>query len=95
MIGVIDLVKSLWNLGMDEFSETEGSVGKHVSNDGWEINTERCLIHHQSGFRAEFRDSAIYSILNFPYEATIHDIRNWVKQAEYQLVRLGLEKSSG
>jgi hypothetical protein len=95
MIGVIDFVKSLWNLGMDEYSETEGAAGKRLNKDGWEINTDRCLIHHQSGFRAEFKDSAIYSILNFPYEATIHDIRNWVKQAEYQLVRLGSDESSG
>jgi hypothetical protein len=94
MISVLDLVKNLWNLGMDEFTETEGSAGKHVSKDGWEINTNKCLIHHHSGFRAEFRDSAIYSILNFPYEANIHDIRNWVKQAEYQLARLGFGESS-
>ena len=60
-----------------------------IDESGWEINADKCLIAHQSGFRAEYRDTAIYCILNFPYEATIHDIRNWVRQAEHLLMRLG------
>jgi hypothetical protein len=53
-----------------------------VDEKGWEIHHKRGLISHQSGFKAEFRGIAIYSIKQFPYEATIHDIRNWVMKAE-------------
>ncbi len=89
MISVLDVVKNLWDFGMDEYTALGESSDMSVREDGWEIFVDRCLIHHQSGFKAEFKDAAIYSIVNFPYEATIHDIRNWVKQAEYQLMRLG------
>jgi hypothetical protein len=95
MAGILDTIKKLWTSDMDGLIETDGTACKRISEDGWEIYSDRFLIHHQSGFRAEFRDSAIYSILNFPYEATIHDIRNWVKQAEYQLLRLALKESAG
>ena len=53
-----------------------------IEESGWEIQRDKGLITHTSGFRAEFRDTSIYSICQFPYEATIHDIRNWVLQAE-------------
>jgi hypothetical protein len=56
-----------------------------IDDEGWEIQAENSLIIHQSGFRAEFRGSSVYSIKHFPYEATIHDIRNWVKKAELLL----------
>jgi hypothetical protein len=55
--------------------------------NGWEIQRDKGLISHHSGFRAEFRDTSIYSIKQFPYEATIHDIRNWVMKAESLLTR--------
>jgi hypothetical protein len=58
-----------------------------IDDKGWEIQTENGLIIHQSGFKAEYRGTCVYSIKHFPYEATIHDIRNWVKQAEHLLVR--------
>ncbi len=67
----------------------QGDLVMYPSEDnGWEIHRERRQISHQSGFRAEFRDVSIYSIKQFPYEATIHDIRTWVVKAESQLVRL-------
>ncbi|MCU7796508.1 MAG: hypothetical protein KZQ73_10520 [Candidatus Thiodiazotropha sp. (ex Semelilucina semeliformis)] len=67
---------------------TKGPAMDPIEDNGWEINADKSLIAHQSGFKAEFRDASIYSILNFPYEATIHDIRNWVKKAEHLLMRL-------
>lgn len=89
MISIQHFVKKLWTLIMDDSAEIAGVASTRISEGDWEIYADKCLIHHQSGFRAEFRDTAIYSILNFPYEATIQDIRNWVKQAEYQLIRFG------
>jgi hypothetical protein len=59
-----------------------------IQESGWEIHHEKRLISHHSGFRAEFRDVSIYSIKQFPYEATIHDIRNWVTMAESLLARI-------
>ena len=53
-----------------------------IDEPGWEIHADQHLITHQSGFKAEYRDTAIYSIKHFPFEATIHDIRNWVNKAE-------------
>lgn len=58
-----------------------------IDDEGWEIHAENSVITHQSGFRAEFRNASIYSIKHFPYEATIHDIRNWVRKAEDLLAR--------
>ena len=58
-----------------------------ITDEGWEIQAENSVIVHQSGFKAEFRGASVYSIKHFPYEATIHDIRNWGKQAEYLLAR--------
>jgi hypothetical protein len=54
---------------------------------GWEIQADQSLIIHQSGFRAEYRATSIYCIKHFPYEATIHDIRNWVMKAESLLAQ--------
>ena len=59
-----------------------------IEENGWEIHRDKGLISHHSGFRAEFRDTSIYSIKQFPYEATIHDIRNWVLKAESLLARI-------
>jgi hypothetical protein len=60
----------------------------HLINEGgWEIQMENGLILHQSGFSAEFRGASVYSIRDFPYEATIHDIRHWVKKAESLLAQ--------
>jgi hypothetical protein len=53
-----------------------------VEESGWDIQREEGLISHHSGFKAEFRDTSIYSILEFPHDATISDIRNWVMKAE-------------
>jgi len=53
-----------------------------IDEPGWEIQADQGLITHQSGFKAEYRNASIYSIKHFPYEATIHDIRNWVMKAE-------------
>ncbi|MGD8908415.1 MAG: hypothetical protein PVI92_03640 [Chromatiales bacterium] len=58
-----------------------------IEESGWEIHREKGLICHCSGFRAEFRDTSIYSIEQFPHEATIHDIRHWVIKAESLLAR--------
>jgi hypothetical protein len=59
-----------------------------IEESGWQIHRDKGLISHHSGFRAEFRDHSIYSIKQFPYEATIHDIRNWVMKAEQLLCRI-------
>ncbi len=59
-----------------------------IEENGWEIQSDKRLISHHSGFRAEYRDTSIYSIKQFPYEATIHDIRNWVMKAESLLARV-------
>jgi hypothetical protein len=59
-----------------------------IEENGWEIQRDKGLISHHSGFRAEFRNTSIYSIKQFPYEATIHDIRNWVMKAENLLARI-------
>jgi len=53
-----------------------------IDESGWEIQADKRLIMHQCGFKAEFRDLSIHSIKQFPHEATIHDIRNWVRKAE-------------
>ena len=58
-----------------------------IEENGWQIHRDKGLITHHSGFRAEYRDASIYSIKQFPYEATIHDIRNWVQKAEQLLFR--------
>ena len=58
-----------------------------IEESGWQIHRDKGLITHHSGFRAEYRDASIYSIKQFPYEATIHDIRNWVLKAEQLLNR--------
>lgn len=59
-----------------------------IEEPGWEIQADKRLIIHQSGFQAEYRDASVYSIKQFPYEATIHDIRNWVRKAEALLLHL-------
>ncbi len=59
-----------------------------IEESGWQVHREKGLITHHSGFRAEYRDASIYSIKQFPYEATIHDIRNWVLKAEQLLNRI-------
>ncbi len=64
-----------------------------IEENGWKIQSEKGLISHHSGFHAEYRDTSIYSIKQFPYEATIHDIRNWVEKAESLLVRLRQTRS--
>jgi hypothetical protein len=74
--------------GVQDFFRQGDLVMCPTEDDGWEIHHERRLISHQSGFKAEFRDASIYSIKQFPYEATIHDIRNWVLKAESRLARL-------
>ncbi len=58
-----------------------------IEENGWKIHPNKRLISHQSGFKAEFRDNTIFSVMQFPYEATIHDIRNWVVKAENLLAR--------
>lgn len=60
-----------------------------IDDAGWEIQAENNLIIHQNGFKAEYRHAAIYSIKHFPYDATIHDIRHWVKKAEALLAAQG------
>jgi hypothetical protein len=65
-----------------------------IEESGWVIQREKGVISHRSGFKAEFRDTSIYSIKQFPYEATIHDIRNWVMKAENMLVRIREVKRS-
>jgi len=59
-----------------------------IEENGWQIHSDKGLISHQSGFHAEYRNTSIYYIKQFPYEATIHDIRNWVIKAENLLSRI-------
>jgi hypothetical protein len=59
-----------------------------IEENGWQIHRDKGLSSHQSGFHAEYRNTSIYSIKQFPYEATIHDIRNWVMKAENLLSRI-------
>jgi hypothetical protein len=63
-----------------------------IEENGWKVHREKGQISHRSGFKAEYRDTSIYSIKQFPCEATIHDIRVWVTKAENLLARI--EQSS-
>ncbi|MCU7932398.1 MAG: hypothetical protein KZQ90_16475 [Candidatus Thiodiazotropha sp. (ex Codakia rugifera)] len=65
-------------------------------NDGneWQIDSEKGLITHRSGFQAEFKGDCIYGIKHFAIEATIRDIRDLVVKAEKILSRINVQSDS-
>ncbi|MCU7876125.1 MAG: hypothetical protein KZQ84_04860 [Candidatus Thiodiazotropha sp. (ex Lucinoma borealis)] len=60
----------------------------------WQVDSEKGLITHRSGFQAEFKGDCIYGIKHFATEATIRDIRDMVVKAEQILSRLNFQPDS-